>query len=148
MPQLPLSFLDPPAVYTQRGDSIIPRTETGESLKAAGCAQVLSAERDSWLRIAHAALRAFAATTYPRSFTIEELRASFAGAYLNAPHSPNVWGALTRQAIAKGTVRHVGYVRAKSKKTHAHPVGVYVWIPTEPGKNDRLANARPTGKRQ
>lgn len=139
MPQLRYLYDTP--THTQRGDSIVPRTPTGESLKAAGCAQVLSAERDSWLRIAHAALRAFAAATYPRSFTIEELRASFAGAYLNAPHSPNVWGALTRHAIAKGTIRHMGYVKAKSKKTHAHPVGLYVWNPSQTGKNDRQANA-------
>lgn len=117
--------------HTQRGDSIVPRTETGESLAQAGCSQVLEAERASWLRIANAALRAFAATTYPREFTIEEFRASFAKVHLSAPHHPNVWGALTRQAIRQNLLRHVGYTKSKSLKTHGHPVGRYRWIPTE-----------------
>jgi hypothetical protein len=129
MPQLPFEFPPLHGPHTQLGQSIVPRAPNGESLKAAGCAQVLEAEKLSWLRIAHAALRAFAASEYPREFTIEQLRDSFAKGHLNAPHHPNVWGALTREAIRLGVIRQTGYTKAKSAKTHGHPVGKYRWNP-------------------
>lgn len=69
-------------------------------------------------------LRAWIATRKDQGethMTMEEFR----HAARNHPDSHKAWGALTSMARSAGLIEFACYTKAKSVKTHSHPVGLW-----------------------
>lgn len=110
----------------QSGQSIIPRQPDGQALKDAGMAATLELEPAEWLELALDRLAAYAAERAVPTFLAEDFRRFWADSGRPEPHSHKVWGALFNHVAKQGLIRATGrYAKAKSAKTHGHPVMVW-----------------------
>jgi hypothetical protein len=85
----------------------------------------LAASRNSeWIALALEDLRVFAAGQ--DEFVLEGFRARQVLLHRPMPTNHHAWGALASAAIRAGIIEPTGrYVKARSVKTHAHPIAVY-----------------------
>lgn len=96
--------------------------DEGKSLRDAGI-ELVASHNVSWMDHALATLEGWLA--FNDVVTIEEFRVWFLGHGGGQPKHHNAWGALGRAAMQRELVRRIGYVNARSAKTHAHPVAQY-----------------------
>lgn len=71
------------------------------------CARKAGSE---WVENAITSVRWYAGFTWPKDFTMEELRTSLI--FLDAPPDARAWGSVTRQAVARGIIVRTGGYRA------------------------------------
>lgn len=98
-------------------------SRNGRALRDEGIAATLEAEREAWRLEATTRLKAYA--IQGREFTCEEFRSFWLALGRPEPHSHHVWGALFMACARAGIIKQIGYRKAESAKTHAHPVGVW-----------------------
>ena len=93
---------------------------SGRALRDRGMAQALAAERREWCEQAGAFMLLYAHTG---PFVVEEVRAAWLASGRQAPHHPNVWGALATSLSREKRIVPTGRMRlAVSAKTHMHRV--------------------------
>ncbi len=85
----------------------------------------VSVNNATWLEEALDDLVRFAAVRH--EFKIEDFRAYREQRRAEPPRHFNAWGALARVASNRGLIKFERYEKARSVKTHCHPVAVYRW---------------------
>jgi hypothetical protein len=115
--------------YLVREEPLLTAKVSSRALKLAGMARTLQAERAEWLQTALERLGRYARERAVPAFTAEQFRAFWLDSGRPEPHSHHVWGALFNRAAHEGLIRATGrYVKAKSAKTHSHPVAEWTAI--------------------
>lgn len=95
----------------------------GAELKDAGQEAALRNEREEWLEVAMNALSNWSVTK--PHFYIEDFREWFYSAGGREPHSPNVWGAMTKRMKSLG-YRMTGKFKTATRK-QAHARLIFEW---------------------
>ena len=96
----------------------------GRELKREGQDRAARNAGDEWCDRIIELLRDWCAIRRGRKVTIEEFRQHVPAA--DWPDSSKAWGALPRMAVAAGLLQPTGeYVKARSPRTHAHPVSLW-----------------------
>lgn len=102
-----------------------PKQMTGQELKERGIQQAVDhADRDNkdWSASIIQELRKWV-SRQSQVFAIEDFRRHITVRHPDLlPPTPNAWGYLSRAALNLKIVRHIGYRKAKSPKTHGHRV--------------------------
>lgn len=96
--------------------------DEGKQLRDAGIERVTE-NNLTWMDTAMESLRGWLSMN--EIVTIERFRAWFLANGGEPPKHHNAWGALARSAVSNQLLRRIGYVNARSPKTHAHPVAQY-----------------------
>lgn len=96
--------------------------DEGQQLRDAGIERVAT-NNANWMDTALESLRGWLSMN--EIVTIERFRSWFLENGGEPPKHHNAWGALGRTAVTRGLLRRIGYVNARSAKTHSHPVAQY-----------------------
>ncbi len=102
----------------------LPAPSVGESLKRAGQQLALDFPGQAWQASIVEAFREWCQARRGSTVVIEDFRSQVSLSL--HPHSPKCWGSLPRLAAKAGLIRSTGrYAKARSPRTHSHPVAVY-----------------------
>ncbi len=94
------------------------------ALKEEGISRAAENAGGEWRREVVAYLRDWLRPRRGEEIAFEEFRAQAPLAM--HPKSTKAWGALPRMAVSAGLVAHTGrYTKARSPRTHAHPVALW-----------------------